>query len=213
MKIVALSDLHGFLPDIPPCDLVLLGGDLTPVFNHSLDFQEGWLDTNFRFWLKSIQAKKIVGCFGNHDLIAQEKPHWVPKDLPWTYLQDSGTEFEGLKIWGSPWQLTFGYGWAFNLSELELSQKWNLIPKDTDILVMHSPVYGHGDTVNDKGKFKMVGSPSLLEKIKEIKPKLVTTGHVHSGYSKHYFGDTIIANVSVLNDDYKMVNKPMVFEL
>src|SRR5438105_13436782 len=100
MKIAALSDLHGQLPrNIPACDLLLLAGDLTPVTNHGLNFQRDWLDGEFRFWLKRLPARKIVGIAGNHDLIFEHSADLVPADLPWTYLQDSGITWEGLNIW------------------------------------------------------------------------------------------------------------------
>ena len=99
MKIVALADLHGYLPSaIPACDLLLLAGDLTPVQNHAPAFQAQWLDGPFRAWLQGQPARKIIGVAGNHGFVFEQMPFLVPRDLPWTYLQDSGTEWEGLKI-------------------------------------------------------------------------------------------------------------------
>src|ERR1700722_17205289 len=102
MKIVAVSDMHGFLPNIPACDLLLLAGGITPVSDHGILRQADWLDGDFRRWLNRVPARKIIGVAGNHDFIFQQAPERLPRDLPWTYLQDTGTQWEGLHIWGTP---------------------------------------------------------------------------------------------------------------
>ena len=60
MKIVAVSDLHGFLPEVPACDLLLLAGDLTPVQDHSVSFQAQWLDGEFRAWLRRHGERYVL---------------------------------------------------------------------------------------------------------------------------------------------------------
>src|SRR5436190_1982375 len=111
MKVVAVSDMHGILPEVPACDLLLLAGDITPVQDHDLSFQASWLGQEFRHWLKQVPARKVIGVAGNHDFIFQRLPEAVPPDLPWTYLQDEGTEWEGLRVYGTPWQPVF-FDWA-----------------------------------------------------------------------------------------------------
>jgi Icc-related predicted phosphoesterase len=210
LKIVAVSDLHGNLPDIPPCDLLLIAGDITPVTNHHLDFQAHWLDTNFRWWLKAVPAQQIVYVAGNHDLIFQEKPHLVPKDLPAVYLQDSRFRWRGLNIWGTPWQPWF-FDWAFNLHEPELAAKWKLIPPDTDILVVHGPPYAYGDGVPERDGVRHTGSMALLARIREIRPKLVVFGHIHEGRGEWRVGESVLANVTLVNAGYRPVYKPWEF--
>ena len=114
------------------------------------------------------------------------------------------------------------------MSEEELAHKWSLIPDSIDILLSHSPLYGYGDKVvheTDKyglplqnGTFvRHCGSKSLKKRILEIKPKLVLVGHIHESYGISHLeidGEKItIANVSVLDGDYKLANKPIIFEL
>lgn len=210
-KIVAISDLHGVLPKIPQCDLLLIAGDITPTKNHSVSFQYNWLNNEFRKWLDGVPAKNIVGVAGNHDFIFQESS---PPKLPWIYLQDSGVEINGLKLWGTPWQPWF-FDWAFNLYEPQLAEKWASIPNDTDILVCHGPPFGYGDEavrLNKKG-YENTGSPSLLKRIKEIKPKLVTFGHIHRGRGEWILDGTKLANVSILNDNYENVYEPWEYNL
>jgi Icc-related predicted phosphoesterase len=213
MRIVAVSDLHGILPSIPACDLLLLAGDLTPVRDHRVGHQAEWLDTTFRAWLREVPARKIIAVAGNHDFIFQEAPEKVPRDLPWTYLQDSGTTWEGLRIWGTPWQPWF-YDWAFNLREPELAPKWALIPAGTDILVLHGPPHRHGDGVPERnGSVRHTGSPSLLARIEAIRPRLVVFGHIHEARGEWRLGPTVLANVTLVDVAYDPVYEPWVHEL
>jgi Icc-related predicted phosphoesterase len=212
MKIVAMSDMHGQLPDsVPACDLLILAGDLTPVWDHSLLFQANWLRREFRDWLSTQSARKIVGIAGNHDFIFEQAPDLIPRDLPWTYLQDSGTDWEGLKIWGTPWQPIF-FDWAFNGDPEKLRRQWSLIPDDTDILVVHGPPLGYGDGVPERGGVRRCGCPHLLERIREIQPKLVVFGHIHEGRGEWDLRPTKLANVTLLDAGYRAVFEPWVFE-
>ena len=73
MKIIVASDLHGFLPRIEePFDLLLLPGDLCPVWNHNRTYQWEWLTHEFVDWIKSLPFRdafsRVVVCAGNHDL-------------------------------------------------------------------------------------------------------------------------------------------------
>jgi hypothetical protein len=210
---VAVSDLHGHLPEVPPCDLLLLAGDLTPVTSHDLAFQAQWLDTTFRAWLERVPARTIVGVAGNHDLIFEQAPRHVPRDLPWAYLQDSGLTWEGLRIWGTPWQPWF-YDWAFNLYEADLVARWAMIPADTDILVLHGPPRGYGDGVPSRdGGLRLCGSPGLLERIRVVQPRLAVFGHIHEGRGEWRLGRTVLANVTLVDADYSPVYSPWVHEL
>lgn len=204
-RICCLSDLHGHLPPVPDCDLLLLGGDFC---RHHDDYF--WYRDVFGKWIDELaQRMKIIGVAGNHDWIFQENPDMVPR-LNWEYLEDSGTQWNGLNVWGSPWQPRF-YDWAFNADEPDLERIWQKIPSNTDILLLHGPPHGYGD-FSPYGK-EHTGSKSLLRKIEEIKPKLVVAGHIHSGYGRYMIGDTIFINGSLVNEKYVPVNDPQVVEL
>ena len=211
MKIVATSDLHGFLPEIEPCDLLLIAGDICPVWNHNLEFQLTWLLGTFNTWLKEVPAKKKVIIWGNHDWIGEA---WVEgqvdlEELDCDILQDSSIEHYGVTIYGSPWTKKF-FNWAFNLPTDELNIVHGAIPK-CDILMIHGPPYGYGDYT--KYNKENIGCFRLLTRIEEIQPKLVVFGHNHSGYGQWMHGNTILANVTHVNDNYKPVYKPVAIEL
>jgi Icc-related predicted phosphoesterase len=191
---------------VPDVDLLLLAGDYCP----SRSVQHWWYRDTFAPWLSKLSGRmKIIAVAGNHDEIFEEFPASVPR-LDWTYLQDSGTTWRGYEIYGTPWQPRF-YDWAFNADEPELERIWRQIPSKTDILVLHGPPRGYGD-FSPYGK-EHTGSPSLLKRIEEIKPKLVVAGHIHSGYGQYMIGETIFVNASHVNEQYVPVNTPIVVDL
>src|SRR5690348_4412774 len=100
--VAAISDLHGFLPETPPCDVLLIAGDVCPVDDHALRYQRDWLELSFAPWLETQPARAIVGIAGNHDFVAESDDELM-RSLPWTYLRDETTEVAGLTIHGSPW--------------------------------------------------------------------------------------------------------------
>jgi len=206
MRVVATSDLHGTLPSIPKCDLLLIAGDICPVNNHKLFYQDVWLRSVFAPWLRKQPARKVVGCWGNHDWIGEKDPP-ILKEI--TMLTDELLEFEGLRIWGSPWQRRF-YDWAFNLDEPELNLKYEAMP-DCDVIVSHGPPYGYGDRGHISGE--LCGNKVLVRRIDEIKPKLVVYGHIHSGKGTWTRGGTILANVSFVDENYYPTYNPQMFEI
>jgi Icc-related predicted phosphoesterase len=149
------------------------------------------------------------------------------------YLCDSGTEYEGLKMWGSPYTKKFTgqnpKAMAFCLdTEEELEEKWKLIPDDTDILITHGPPYGILDKVerdytfpresisDELYKYSLhVGCPNLREHvIGRIKPKLHIFSHIHECGGKQLDAVTTrFINCSIMNEKYRPVNKPMRIEL
>src|SRR4051794_16941429 len=152
--ILAVSDLHGHLPAIPECDILLIAGDICPYSQVSL--QAGWLQDAFNHWLEGIPAREVVAVAGNHDWVFARAPHLVPR-LRWHYLEDRGVELFGLRIYGTPWQPRF-HNWAFNLDEPELEFKFNGIPAGTDIVVSHSAPFGFGDLASGPSGSQHVGS-------------------------------------------------------
>lgn len=210
MIVDMVSDLHGFYPKLEGGDLLIVAGDLT-----ARDKFPEYCDT-FQ-WIAGSNYKKKILVAGNHDNLLQTDDWFAKMTIDFEYLCDSGTEFEGLKIWGSPWTRTFkGMNpkcKAFTVdTEEELAEKWTLIPDDVDILVTHSPPHGMLDE-NTQGK--MCGSSTLIERIFKTKTKLHVFGHIHEAHEMHScsegstFFPMIFVNASHVNEHYQPVNKPI----
>lgn len=208
MLIDCVADLHGHLPKLEGGDLLIIAGDLTAR-------DEGAQYIEFYKWLEKQSYKKKIIVPGNHDNYFQKCNTFSPapfsEELA-TYLCDSGIEFEGLKIWGSPWTTTFPginpHCCAFTVdTDEQLAEKWELIPNDIDILITHGPSFGNFD-ITTRGDF--VGSLSLWMKMLLVRPKLHVFGHIHEsyGYADHTNGIKLV-NASLVNEQYKAVNKPV----
>lgn len=72
MKVIALSDLHGNLPLIDEdFDLMVICGDICPVFSHDYFFQASWIRYDFINWVNKLNFKdddsRVILVAGNHD--------------------------------------------------------------------------------------------------------------------------------------------------
>ena len=207
MRVVCLADLHGYLPEVPPCDVLLVAGDICPTGDERPETQRTWLHSTFARWLAEVPAATVVGGAGNHDFVGETDPSAL-RDLDWHYLQDESIDIDGLSVYGSPWTSRF-QEWAFMLSEEELSRCWEGIPDGIDVMCVHSPPAGYGDWISGHH----IGSPSLLEAIDARAPKLCVFGHVHQGYGRWQRGATELVNAAHCDMEYLPAHPPVALEL
>lgn len=223
MKIYAISDLHGNLPlkrlGLPECDLLLIAGDIGPWHNGSNSWKQSfWFQNEFKMYLDELSriAKNIVCIPGNHDFSCECDLPLIKDALkPYWMLHDGMVEIEGLKIFGTAWQPWFN-DWAFNCTDDEagLGKKYSIIPEGLDILITHNPPHGICDRPTDpeiltrierEGRDTNLGSVMLRDCIKRVKPKVNVCGHIHSANGCGLLESTKVYNVSLLNEQYKMV--------
>lgn len=234
LKICFISDSHGqhnkiIVPN--DIDIIISAGDITPIGTKSQV-------ENFLNWFSSLPCKHKIFIAGNHDFwfdtdhprnydlttemaLRGERLKIIPNNV--IYLENSGCEIEGIKIWGSPVTPWF-HDWAFNAQRgLEITKYWDLIPSNIDILITHGPPSNVGKL--EIAKFNgPVGCKDLSHAINRVKPKISVFGHIHEGYG--IFEGKIITdynnsgldhnikfiNASVLNLAYEMVNPPIIID-
>lgn len=207
VRVCCVADLHGNLPELPAHHVLLIGGDLCPANNHDIAYQRDFLTHKLLPWLKEEASNPVI-VWGNHDFIGEKGMDLLPRALQDLVVRDEMIELRGLKIWGSPWQLRF-FDWAFNLDEPELADKYARIPDGVDVIVSHGPPHGAGDF----SRGKHLGSPSLAETIRRVKPKLVVTGHIHPAYGEYELHGAKVVNAALVDDAYRPSRKPVIVEL
>ena len=219
MRITFISDTHTkhdqVTSSLPGGDVLIHAGDIS-----SRGYRNEIQD--FIKWFVGIENyKHKIFVAGNHDWGFQTEPSATSELLKLNpgceYLEDDmfliGEETDDyddmVKVWGSPWQPEF-FSWAFNLPRqgAELKAVWDMIPSDIDILVTHSPAWGHLDTVKFNPT-QNLGCELLRDRLDTIKPKIHVCGHIHTGYGYKFDGHTHFFNAAVLDESYYYTQKPM----
>ncbi|XP_060535282.1 UPF0046 protein C25E10.12 [Cylas formicarius] len=179
--------------------------------NHELSFDKRFVD---KFKAKSGADEGEVPNYGKtqdniRDAVNTDNVKRLLTNC--TYLEDSGVEVYGLKVYGTPWQPEFG-NWAFNLPRGSAClEKWDQIPAGVDVLVTHTPPLGHGDLVCSGVR---AGCVELLATVqRRVKPKYHVFGHIHEGYGVTSDGKIIYVNASTCDINYFPRNLPVVFDV
>jgi Icc-related predicted phosphoesterase len=243
-NITAISDTHNkhkqLNGKLPGGDILIHSGDISSLGRkHEVQSFVEWFNGINNYTHKIFIA-------GNHDMsfdrekllrdklahfegrteydteCAEGKPDWLKELLGIHlhpnvfYLENSSIDIEGIKIWGSPYSPTFGYGWGFNVDRgYDAAQIWNQIPLDTDIVITHSPIYGYNDRTSNTNE--NVGCADLYHRLHEVKPHLHFAGHIHEGYGwgtipyKDEWGDIYTFNPSTCNLRYEAIQDPIKF--
>lgn len=208
MKFVVISDTHSkhHFIKLPKGDILIHAGDISQKGKKEevMDFLQWFGKQNFTY-------KIFIA--GNHDFFfekasQQEITETIPQDI--IYLNESGIDINGIKIWGSPITPWF-FNWAFNRKRgAEIRKHWENIPTDVDILITHGPVYGFLDIISNE---EHVGCQDLLRRVLIVKPKIHICGHIHESYGQITRSGIQFINASQVNELYNLSNRPIVFDL
>ena len=207
--IVTISDTHNKHKqlDIPYGDILIHAGDFSSRgYKHEIE--------DFIKWYSKKPHEHKILIAGNHDINTDynknpEMAKQFIKDCEKAgiiLLNDSSCEIdtlmgETIKIFGSPIQPEFGFGWAYNRRRgVQIKEHWDKIPKDTDILVTHGPPYNILDRCIYGGH--NAGCTELSNAIARIKPKMHIFGHIHEDRGVEVIDGTTYVNSSSLTLKY-----------
>lgn len=233
IKCIAISDLHGILPQITEeFEVLFICGDILPLnIQKNIPKSERWLKKQFCNWINSLNCDKVFAVWGNHDFIGESCYYnksrysnilYKPTDNKIQFLDDESVEYIGKDgnkylFWGSPWCEIFG-NWSFMAPEGFLRIKYDTMPYNCDLILTHSaPDIGEMGVIH-QGYYsgERAGSTVLYNAISEYKPKIAISGHIHTsehGFQKYPECETIFATVSIVDEAYNETYEPLQFEL
>lgn len=178
MRIAVFSDSHTFHRRIqlPEADVLVCCGDITG---------KGEVETvtDFIDWIRDLPYRHKLLVPGNHDHCFDIRKtgfvqglHAALEDAGVVFCIDRRVELDGVVFYGSPWVPNLP-GWAFYDKG---EDRFSDIPRDTQVLVTHSPPKG----ILDQGDYHN-GSIHLLRAVRSLpRLKVHLFGHVHEGYGE-----------------------------
>ncbi len=219
MKIWFISDTHNEHEQltVPDVDLVIHCGDESESGEPRTNEPES---RRFLDWYADLDIPTKIFVPGNHST-AIEQGLIRAADYPKVILLIHGqTEWEGLKIFGTPYTPKF-FHWAYMRERSELDSVWESIPSDIDILITHGPPKGLLDVTRDMDTREPVhvGSKSLRRHVLErIHPKIHAFGHIHDERSFTNYGtvtrnETTFINCSCCDLSGRLKNQGFVIEI
>lgn len=204
-KIVCISDTHSRHRQItvPDGDILVHAGGLT-AFGTLEQLQD------VAEWMNGLPHKEKIVIAGDNDFIFEDEPKKATAILKkFVYLEGEDYTFKGIKFWGGPWSLGFR-SWAFSVVSSELlEEKWKAIPEGVDVLLTHTPPH----SILDGPSHSRTGCEKLLERVRQIKPKVHVFGHVHDGHGTRKCQGTRYVNASICSPSYRAINHPIVVDL
>ncbi len=199
VSISATSDLYGHLPDIYPCDLVVVCGDIFPgAMERDSEAQGQWFREMFLPWVGRTASGKVILVPGNHDLWIKEnilelrETYNPSSEHKLVLLCDEGMDFRGLKIYG---------------------RVSGLIPQQLDLLLTHDvPASCGGLGVSGIDGIDY-GSKELRTAIESRNIRYLIGGHILQPRSREFILDhdnlrTKMFNVSHCDNDKQPLYPP-----
>lgn len=213
MRIVHASDWHGQWYPLPKADLYIITGDMYPndpiVVNYSRQI--------VREREESFQCRWVDRMLKNHDVPGFKKKFFKNPDAPVVTCGGnhcfigygqlfSGTEhyeigfgervFEvlGLRIGGTRGINYIAGEWNDELRDPDLTEKFDMLPGDLDIVVTHTPPLGILDSFFSE-RYGARGLSSYINKCQYEEgwklPRLFCFGHIHNQHGIEWktYGD------------------------
>ena len=232
MKTIAISDLHGLLPEIvEPADIMFICGDISPLhiqFNKPEMWK--WLTGEFMDWIIGLPVEKVYLVAGNHDaffegastskkvellFLSSHKLIYLENELVY-YVDNDGITWS---IFGTPYCHQYG-NWPFMMTDAYMEEKFKEIPDEVNFILTHDTPYGwkNQDVILERPRWsnkslEHVGNEPLANRLKEIQFAWCFHGHIHS--SSHepeaIEGENtgFVVNVSYCNESYDGIYEPL----